>query len=57
MIEQPPIPAQRDDIAAEFLRCVNSRAIMQHEVMDRLLRIDAVTRRLEDLLDAATATP
>jgi hypothetical protein len=49
---QPPIPAQRDEIAAEAKRCVNNRAIMQHEVLDRLERIDAVTRRIDALVDA-----
>lgn len=55
MTGKPTIPAQRAELAAEAKRCANSRAIAQHEVMDRLLRIDQLTRRIDELIDAMTS--
>lgn len=49
---RPPIPAQRDAIAAEAKRCAASRAAHQHRLLDELLAIDAITRRIDDLLEA-----
>lgn len=49
---RPPIPAQRDAIAAEAKRCANQRVMRQHILVDELQRIDALSRRLDDLLEA-----
>jgi hypothetical protein len=54
---QPPIPTLRAAIAAEAKRCANSRAALQDAVVDNLFRIDALTHRIEDLIDAMTEAP
>lgn len=48
----PPIPRQRAAITAEISRCAGTRADAQHRIVDDLCLIDAVTRRLDDLMDA-----
>lgn len=55
--DRPPIPRQRDEIAAEAKRVANSRAVHQNRIVDELIAVDALTRRLDDLMDAMKGAP
>lgn len=54
---RPAIPRQRDAIAAEAKRCANSRALHQNRLLDELVIIDAIDRRIADLVDALATAP
>lgn len=54
---RPPIPTLRSAITADIKRCANTRADLQNRVVDDLFRIDAITRRIDELMDALKEAP
>lgn len=54
---RPPIPAGREAILDELRRTTNTRAARQTDALAAQQQVAALTARIDDLVDALTATP